>query len=336
MGHDDPLVGAARQGDEAAFERLVARYRPELAAHCYRMLGSIQDAEDAVQEALLGAWRGLPGFDARSSFRTWLYAVTTNACLRAASRRPRRVLSFDRRPAWTDTADLGGWVGEPVWLEPRPDDPVADDGSDPESAYLRRESVELAYVAALQHLPGAQRAVLILRDALGFSAAETAEILGTTPASVNSAMQRARTTVAERIPTRSQHDELTSLGPEGCRGVLEAFVTAWERSDVAALLELMAEDARFTMPPLPAWFDGREAVGRFMAERMFAAPWRLLPLRANGQPGFACYQHDGHGYALGAINVLSFRSGRVAWIAAFLDPEVHRRFGIPEIFPSDR
>jgi RNA polymerase sigma-70 factor (TIGR02960 family) len=332
----DRLVEAARGGNQAAFERLVERYRSELSAHCYRMLGSIQDAEDALQESLLAAWKGLSGFDGRSSLRTWLYAITTNACLRAASRRPTRLLSLDRGPAWTDPADLGAWVDGPVWLEPWPDVLEADEGTDPEAAYLRRESVELAYVAALQHLPGTQRAVLILRDVLGFSATEAAGMLETTTASVNSAMQRARATVADRIPARTQRAEQEALGPAGQRGLIDAFVTAWERSDVPALLELLTEDARFTMPPLPAWFDGREAVGRFMSERMFVAPWRLIPIAANGQPGFANYQHDGQRFRLGAVNVLSFRDGSVGWIAAFLDPEVHRRFAVPEIFPDDR
>jgi RNA polymerase sigma-70 factor (TIGR02960 family) len=314
----------------------VKRYRPELAAHCYRMLGSIQDAEDALQESLLAAWKGLSGFDGRSSVRTWLYAVTTNACLRAASRRPTRVLSFDRGPSWTETADLGAWVDGPVWLEPWPDLVETDERIDPEAAYLRRESVELAYVAALQHLPGTQRAVLILRDVLGFSPAEAAAMLETTTASVNSAMQRARATVTERIPAPTQRAEQEAFGPAAQRGLIDAFVSAWERSDVPALLELLTKDARFTMPPLPAWFGGREAVGRFMSERMFAAPWRLIPIAANGQPGFACYQHDGQRFRLGAVNVLSFRDGSITWIAAFLDPELHGRFPVPRIFPEDR
>jgi RNA polymerase sigma-70 factor (TIGR02960 family) len=189
---EERLLADARRGDEAAFELLVERHRGELYAHCYRMLGSIQDAEDAVQESLLGAWRGLAGFEGRSSLRTWLFRVATNACLRLGARRPRRMLSFDHGPARADVHDLGEPVGGPVWLEPWPDQPPGDEEADPAAAYARRESVELAFVAALQHLPATQRAVLILREVLGFSAAEVAGILGTTPASVNSAMQRAR------------------------------------------------------------------------------------------------------------------------------------------------
>ena len=324
------LVAAAQRGDEAAFELLVRRHRAQLYAHCYRMLGSVQDAEDAVQEALLAAWRGLAGFEGRSSVRTWLFRVATNVCLRLSSRRPRRMLSFDHGPARRDTSDLGEPVTGPVWLEPWPEDLALDDEPDPAAAYLRRESVELAFVAALQHLPGTQRAVLILRDVLGFTAAEVAEMLDTTPASVNSAMQRARATTQQRMPQRTQQAELAALGPAGRRALVDAFVTAWERADVPALLDLLAEDARFTMPPLPAWFDGPEDVGRFMADRLFATPWRLVPITANGQPGFGCYQHDGQRFRLGAVNVLSLRDGRISWIAGFVDPQVLRRFPVPE------
>jgi RNA polymerase sigma-70 factor (TIGR02960 family) len=331
------VLADARRGEEAAFERLAGRYRGELFAHCYRMLGSVQDAEDALQESLLGAWRGLAGFDGRSSLRTWLYTVATHACLRLSSRRPRRMLSFDHGPARSDTRDLGDPVAGPVWLEPWPDDRATDEEADPASAYMRRESVELAFVAALQHLPGTQRAVLILREVLGFTAAEVARILDTTPASVNSALQRARAAVAQRIPERTQQTELAALGADGRRTLVDAFVTAWVRADVPALLELLAEDARFTMPPLPAWFDGREDVGRFFADRVFATPWSLVPIYANGQPAFACYQGDGERFRLGAINVLSLRDGRISWIAGFVDPALYHHFPVPlEISPPER
>ena len=188
-------------------------------------------------------------------------------------------------------------------------------------------------MAALQHLPGTQRAVLILREVLGFTAAEVARILDTTPASVNSALQRARATVAQRVAPRTQQAELAALGPGGRRALVEAFVTAWERADVPGLLDLLAEDARFMMPPLPAWFDGREDVGRFLAERVFATPWRLVPIAANGQPAFACYQDDGERFRLGAVNVLSLRDGQISWIAGFVDPQVLRRFSVPLELP---
>jgi RNA polymerase sigma-70 factor (TIGR02960 family) len=335
---ESELLAAARRGDPAAFERLVSSHRRELYAHCYRMLGSVQDAEDALQESLLGAWRGLASFEGRSSLRAWLYRVSTNACLRLISRRPRRMLSPEHGPPRRDTDDLGDPVTGPVWLEPWLDEePAGEPGDvDPAARYLRRESVELAFVAALQHLPGTQRAVLILRDVLEFSAAEVARTLDTTPASVNSALQRARTAVDERVPDITQQAELDAIGANGQRGLVDAFVSAWERADVAALLDLLAQDAQFTMPPLPAWFRGREDVGRFLAERVFATPWRLVPLRANGRLGFACYSFEPGAvrFRLGAINLLSLRAGQIIQIAGFLDPDLHRHLGLPTELPG--
>lgn len=217
--------------EEAEFERLIAGYRGELSAHCYRMLGSTQDAEDALQETMLAAWKGLPGFEGRSSMRSWLYRICTNVCLRMSSRRPKRIMSPDHGPARRDTSDLGEPVMGPIWLEPWPDDVVADEPG-PAATYLRREGVELAFVAALQHLPGNQRAVLILREVLEYSAAEVAQILDTTPASVNSALQRARKTVSERVPPVSQQAELAALGEDGRRELIAEFVAAWERAEI--------------------------------------------------------------------------------------------------------
>lgn len=241
------LLASARRGNSAAFERLVASYRGELYAHCYRMLGSVQDAEDALQESWLGTWRGMAGFEGRSSLRAWLYRVSTNACLRLVARRPRRMLSVDHGPPRRDTDDLGEPVAGPVWLEPWPDQITASEpcDTDPAASYLRRESVELAFVAALQHLPGTQRAVLILREVLKFSAAGVARILDTTPASVNSALQRARKAVDQRVPRTAQRAELHALGADGRCELVDAFVAAWERADVTAILELLAEGSSF-------------------------------------------------------------------------------------------
>ncbi len=330
------LLALARQGDTAAFERLMASYRGELYAHCYRMLGSVQDAEDALQESLLGAWRGLAGFEGRSSLRGWLYRISTNVCLRLIARRPRRMLSMDYGPPRRGTDDLGEPVAGPIWLEPWPDalsNPSR--GTDPAASYLQRESLELAFIAALQHLPGSQRAVLILREVLDFSAAEVAHILSTSPAAVNSALQRARKTVDRRLSRSTQGAELDALGADGQRELVDALVAAWERADVASILELLVEDARFTMPPLPAWFLGRDEIGRFFSERVFAMSWRLVPIRANGQLAFACYQGEpaGDQFRLGAINVLSLRDGRIAEIAGFIDPALHRFFGLLENLP---
>jgi RNA polymerase sigma-70 factor (TIGR02960 family) len=303
--------------DDAAFEQLVAAHRRELLAHCYRMLGSVQDAEDALQEALLGAWRGLGRFEGLSSARAWLYGIATNACLRLLERRPRRMLSPDHGPPRHAGDDLGEPIRGPVWLEPWV-------GEDPAARYEEREGVELAFVAALQHVPPSRRAVLILREVLGYSAVEVAGMLESSTATVNSALRRARPTVEERVPETSQRAELEALGDDGQRDLVATFVAAWERADVAALRELLTEDVRFSMPPLPAWFDGREEVGRFFAERIFATQWRLEPLRVNGQIGFACFQP----VEIGAVNVLTVRDGRIAAITGFLDPDIHRRLGL--------
>ncbi|MFC0624588.1 RNA polymerase subunit sigma-70 [Kribbella deserti] len=317
------LLTAARSGDETAFEQLVAAHRRDLLAHCYRMLGSVQDAEDAVQESLLNAWRAFDRFEGRSSLRTWLYRISTNACIRLSSKRGPRLLSPDHGPAYTQTADLGEIVTGPVWVEP-----WLDSGSDP---LAHRESVELAFVAALQHLPATQRAVLILREVLEYSAAEVAELLDTTPASVNSALQRARKAVDERVPPVSQQAEAAALGATAQRELVEALVTAWHQADVDALLELLTEDAKFTMPPLPAWFEGHAGVRAFMTERVFAEPWRLRPIEANGQPAFACYMRDPAGrFSLSSVLVVSIRDGRISWLAAFLDPAALAPSGLPK------
>jgi RNA polymerase sigma-70 factor (ECF subfamily) len=324
------LLAAAQRGDEVAFERLVEAYRGPLHAHCYRILGSLHDAEDAVQDALLGAWRGLGGFEGRSSLRSWLYRIATNASLKVAGRRDRRMLSTEYGPARTDVDDLGGVMSGPIWLEPYPGQPEAE-GSDPEARYSRRESIELAFVAALQDLSPLARAVLILRDVLAYSAAEVAADLDTTVPAVNSALQRARATVDRRVGGRSQAATLAGLGEDGRRELVAAFIAAWERADVDGLVAMLAEDARFSMPPLAAWFDGRQDVRRFVA-RMLATPWRLLPLEVNGQLGFACYRSDPPGapFRLAAVNVVTLRDDRIVDLTGFLDPEVHRWFPLPE------
>jgi RNA polymerase sigma-70 factor (TIGR02960 family) len=314
--------------DETRFDEAVASHRRELLAHCYRMLGSPHDAEDALQEALVGAWKGWAGFEGRSSVRTWLFRIATNACLKHARRRPTRVLSTDLGPGFTQTADLGRPDTEHLFLEPWAGAP--DDTGDPAAAYARREGVELAYVAALQHLPATQRAVLLLREVLQFSAAEVAELLDTSVAGVNSALQRARAAMEERTHgphgRYSQQAELAALGEDGVRRLVEEFVSAWEASDVDRLAALLADDARFTMPPLPAWFDGREMVVRFLTERLFETPWRLEPRTINGQPGFLCHQLVDGSWQPGAVNVLSVRDGRVTQIAGFVDPLVVKKF----------
>ncbi|MGH2951955.1 MAG: sigma-70 family RNA polymerase sigma factor, partial [Solirubrobacterales bacterium] len=289
------LLERARDGDEGAFGRLVESHRGELHAHCYRMLGSVHDAEDALQEALLRVWRGLARFEGRSSLRSWLYKIATNTCLDAIQKRPKRVLPIDYGPATDPHDGPGEPVVESVWLEPYPDETLGlEDGfAAPEARYEQRESVELAFVAALQHLPANQRVALILREVLGFSAKETAESLDTTVAAVNSALQRARKTVEERLPEQSQQATLRSLGDDGVREVVESYVDAWDRGDIDAVVGMLTEDATFAMPPLRSWYGGRDLpdflrVGPLSGEWR----WRHVGVRASGQPALAFYSWD--------------------------------------------
>src|SRR5256714_9082552 len=288
-GGEDELLAGARRGEEVAFQRLLEPYRAELHAHCYRMLGSVHDAEDALQDALLRAWRGLGRFEGRSSLRAWLYRIATNACLRAIERRPQRVLPIDHGPPADPHDELAAPLIESVWVEPYPDG--EDELTAAETRYERRESIELAFIAALQHLPGRQRAALILRDVLGFSAREVAATLDASPASVDSLLQRAHKSVEQRLPAQSQQATLRALGDERLSELVRGYVDAWERGDIDAVVAMLAEDARITMPPIPTWYWGRDAVAAFLAEQapLAGRPRRLLPVRANGQPAFGQY-----------------------------------------------
>jgi RNA polymerase sigma-70 factor (ECF subfamily) len=322
--------------NQAAYDELVEPHRGELHAHCYRMLGSMQDADDALQEALLRAWRGLEGFEGRSSLRSWLYRIATNTCLKAIERRPKLVLPVDYGPASDPHDELPEALTDAVWIEPYPDDRLGlgDGPAGPEARYEQRESVELAFVAALQHLPARQRAVLILREVLGFSGAEVAEVLETTPASVYSALQRAHRTVDKRLPERSQQATLRALGDERLRALVDQYVDAWERGDVDAVVAMLTEDVALTMPPVPTWFDGRDSVSAFLTFRPFGGgkEWRVVPVRAGGQLAFGKYIREGVNgrFVPHGINVLTLRGDRVTEIAAFLTPETFARFGLPE------
>jgi len=337
------LIDVARDGDERAYDRLIEPHRAELRAHSYRMLGSAHDAEDALQEALLRAWRGLPRFEGRSSLRSWLYTITTNVCLKAIERRPKLVLPIDYGPAADPHDGPGQPLVESVWVEPYPDERLALDNAlaGPEAHYEQRESIELAFIAALQHLPARQRAVLILRDVLGFSAREVAQALDTTPGSVDSALQRAHKTVDERLPEQSQQATLRALGDDGLREIVNRFVAAWERADVDAVVAMLADDAAMTMPPLPTWYQGREAVAAFLSGWPLAgtAPTRMVPIHANGQLAFGHYTFDAdkETFIPHAITVLTLVGARIAEITAFLTPEAFERFGLPdEIKPLEQ
>jgi RNA polymerase sigma-70 factor, ECF subfamily len=331
---EDELLEAARGGDEQAFRRIVEGHRAELHAHCYRMLGSLHDADDALQETLVRAWRGLPGFEGRSALRSWLYRIATNACLDTIARRPRRVLPIDYGPPTPPGLEFGEPLVESVWLEPYPDESFGLDGgyAAPEARYEQREAVELAFIAALQHLSGIQRAVLILREVLGFSAREVAESLETTVASVNSALQRARKAVDDRLPTSSQQATLRSLGDGRVRELVEAFVEAWSRGDVDAVRDLLAEDATFSMPPWSSWWRGRDTLAGLAGAAAESCPASLpVQLHANGQAAVAYYHLDADAgtYVPAAIDVFTFDGALITDITGFVTPEVFSRFGLP-------
>jgi RNA polymerase sigma-70 factor (ECF subfamily) len=333
---EQELLAAARAGDEGAFERLIEPYRSELQTHAYRMLGSLHDAEDAMQETLLRAWRGIARFEGRSSLRSWLYTIATNSSLRLIERRPKRVLPVEFGPPADPHGEVGKPVVESTWVEPYPDErlPAEDEAASPEARYEQRESVELAFTAALQHLPPLQRAALILTDVLGFSPGEVAETLEATPPSIYSALQRARKATEERLPTRSQQESLGELGDERLRDIVDRFMEAWESADVESLSALLTDDCVMAMPPWAEWFNGRAAVTDFLSRAPLSPgkSWKLVPTRANGQPALACYWSDGDGGPLNAegIIVLSLTGeGRVSEFTSFRDPDLFASFGLP-------
>jgi RNA polymerase sigma-70 factor (ECF subfamily) len=319
------LLEAAKTGDEGAFGQLVDRHRGRLQAHCYRMLGSLHDAEDALQETMLRAWRGLPKFDGRSALSSWLYRIATNVCLNMIKRRPKRVLPIDYGSSSADPHDaVAPPILESIWVEPYPDELVAteDELASPEARYDQRESLELAFVAALQHLPGNQRAALIMSEVLGFSAREIADALATSTASVNSALQRARKSIDENLPEESQQATLRALGDQRLSGVVGGYIEAMESADVDGVVALLCEDASWSMPPQPAWFRGRDAIGAFLAENPFKHfRWRLVPARANGQPAVGCYSwSDERGaYVAHVLNVLTLRGAEISDVVSYLD-----------------
>lgn len=335
-------MDAARSGDPEAFDHLVRPLRSELHAHCYRMLGSAHDADDALQEALVRAWRALATFEGRGSLRSWLYTVATRSCLDLARSRDARALPIDLGPS-SDRAVVDDSPRTDVaWLGPWPD--LDDHGwvgggtADPQVRYERREAVELAFVAALQHLPGNQRAALVLFDVVGFAAAEIADIMQTSVASVNSALQRARAVVAARIPAGSQQRTLRALGDARVRELAAGFASALERGDSDGLVALLTEDVSWSMPPLPHWYRGVRAVADFAARVPFrCGSWRYRLVGANGQPAVAFYLRDdttppwqdtGGSYRAWSITVLTLRDDRIADIVTFLGPEHFPRFGL--------
>jgi RNA polymerase sigma-70 factor (ECF subfamily) len=320
---EQELLAAAREGDERAFGRLVEPYRGELHAHCYRMLGSVQDAEDTLQETLLRAWRSIARFEGRSSLRSWLYTIATNTSLNAISKRPKqRILPMDYGPSFGADDIPGQPVIESVWVEPYPDAALDDGYAAPEARYELRESVELAFVAALQHLPPNQRAALILREVLDFSAKECAEALDTTTASVNSALQRARATIDERLPEQSQQATLRTLDDDELREIVERYMAAMQAGDVEAVVGMLAEDAVWSMPPLASWYRGHTAIRGFLHNGPLSGhfQWRHRHAHANGQVASAAYTwHPEDGaYRPFAVDVFTFEGPKIKEITSFI------------------
>jgi RNA polymerase sigma-70 factor (ECF subfamily) len=343
--HEQESIEAARGGDEDAFARLIEPYRGELHAHCYRMLGSVHDAEDALQETSLRAWRGLRRFEGRSSLRSWLYTIATNTSLNLIARRPKRVLPVDYGPASDPHDGPGEPLVESVWVEPYADERIGleDVESAPEARYEQREAVELAFVAALQLLPARQRAALILREVLGFSAREVADSLDTTVASVNSALQRARSTVDERLPEQTQQATLRSLGDERARAIVQDFMDAMEREDVDEVVAMLAEDAAWSMPPLARWYGGLDSIRDFLGIGPLSGRWRwrYAATSANGQPATGAYtwSPDEESFRPFALNVMAFEGDRIREVVSFiargtegLDEEAFARY--PDVPPD--
>jgi RNA polymerase sigma-70 factor (TIGR02960 family) len=332
----EQLLRAARGGDEQAFQELTDPFRRELELHCYRILGSVQDAEDMLQETLLAAWRGLGEFQGRASLRTWLYRIATNRCLnllRSSARRPAKEVPPMPEPTPPTRR------AEPLWLQPYPDtllEGLADSAPGPAARYETKEATALAFVAALQRLPPLQRTALVLRDVLGFSTAESAKILETSEASVKGALQRAREAFAQR-PVDSSRAPVPDSPQE--RELVGRFADAFGRGDIAAVVSLLSDDAWVTMPPYPFEYQGREAITLFLEDRarVRGAPLRLVPTRANGQPAFACYLDDPYASVARPFSflVLTLDGEQISAITAFTaDTSIFARFGLPRTLPT--
>jgi len=339
----EQTLARARAGSEDAFRELTDAYRRELQLHCYRITGSVQDAEDLLQETLLAAWRGLDRFEERASVRSWLYRIATNRCLNAVRERARRPQRAERAPRrGGPDLPVPTRMEEPLWIDPYPDlllEGIADRAAEPSARYEAKEAVGLAFVTALQRLPARQRAALVLRDVLGFSAQEVAAMLESSAASVNSALARARETVEARLGPGQRERAPVPRSPQE-RALVDRFARAFEGGDIDGVVELLTADAWLTMPPQPYEYQGPAAIADFFrtVPHLQRAPYRLLPTRANAQPAFGCYVEDeeaGVARAHGLI-VLTLEGERISTLTRFLDNGVLPHFGLPQsLAPGD-
>lgn len=336
-------LAAARKGNAREFSNLAEPFRRELRVHCYRILGSLQDAEDMVQETMLRAWKRLHTYEQRASFRAWLYKIATNACLDVLDKRRRRAKRLLPNHLFSP-ADPQKPVEPPLtevlWLEPLPDEWLADaSATDPETRYSTRESISLAFLTALQILPPRQRAVLILKDVMDWPTSEIADLLEATPSSVSSALHRARVTLEKNYHSQKSQSPATDDPDEQTRKLLELYVHAWQTADVNGLVALLTDDATLSMPPSPSWYAGRDSIGVFAVNSVFASEgmfpglasgrWKLIPVKANGQPGAAVYQRMEAGeYHPFGIHVLTCNQGLISQINCFIDPTLPARFGV--------
>jgi RNA polymerase sigma-70 factor (ECF subfamily) len=337
-------LAEALRGEADEFSKLTEPYRRELQVHCYRILGSLTEAEDMVQETFLHAWKRLATYQGRSTFRAWLYKIATNACLDALDRgRSRRSLPVNIYPKADPHAAVAPPTSEIRWLEPFPDEWLIDQAAaNPEAHYSTYESISLAFLTALQTLPPRQRAVLILSDVLDWSAQETADLLGITIASVNSALHRARVTLAKSYHGQKVKRTIPLQADEHTRKMLDRYVRAWQSSDVDGLVALLKQDAVFSMPPSPSWYQGRAAIRKFARATLFAnegmfpgkaaGRWRMYPMHANGQPAVAIYiRGEANEYRPFGINVLTLEGNSITQVTAFMDPALPVHFGLPEV-----
>lgn len=321
--------------DPQQFGILIEPYRRELRAHCYRMLGSVIEAEEIVQETFLRAWSRRETYAGRATLRAWLYKIATNLCIDTQRRKPRRALPITREPASTLEQPIPASIYEPIWLEPYPADIPAPEGTNPEARYSMVKSIKLAFLASLHLLPPFQRAVLILRDVLDWPASEVADVLGQTIPSVKSALYRARITMARHQRTLQSETIITQISGEIISKLLESYMQAWEAADVEGLVAILCDDCTFSMPPIPSWYRGRVEIGLLVSKTVFRGQargrWRLLPTVANAQPGFGLYKlnessgnYDGYG-----IQVITFAGNEISDITTFRNPVLIEIFGLP-------